>query len=404
MHLRNRRRGARRFRPGLATPTSSAPPAGCDPRPGAGKFMRYERDVMLAGTERQLAALPPPRIFPHTRFTDCFHAMKRNTGLALRMLGVTMAGVAPTAAQVQHVAQLNTIQIRSLDRVRTAVILPGGILEQHGPYLPSYTDGYINERLAAAVAEAVAARPGWNALMFPVIPLGTGGANEIGRRYVFPGTFAVRSETLRAVFMDWADELGEQGFRWVFIIHGHGAPSHNRMLDQAGDYFHDTYGGRMVHLCGLLPVGVAADQALDTAAREQEGLAVHAGAAETGEIVFLRPELVSPLLPQAKSQRADDWTALVRVAREPSWPGYFGVPQLATAQRGARVYRAKEAAVVAYALKILDGTDPRELPRLGVAARDNPVNVAIDADASRRETQMRRKQEAWLARQERNAP
>ena len=54
--------------------------------------------------------------------------------------------------------------------------------------------------------------------------------------------------------MDLAGELGEQGFRWIFIVHGHGAPNHNRMPDQAGDSVHDTYGGWMVHLRGLLPV------------------------------------------------------------------------------------------------------------------------------------------------------
>lgn len=51
--------------------------------------------------------------------------------------------------------------------------------------------------------------------------------------------------------MDLADELGGQGFRWVFIVHLHGAPNHSRALDEAGDYFHDTYGGWMVHLAGL---------------------------------------------------------------------------------------------------------------------------------------------------------
>jgi creatinine amidohydrolase/Fe(II)-dependent formamide hydrolase-like protein len=85
-------------------------------------------------------------------------------------------------------------------------------------------------------------------MIFPTIPLGVGGANEIGRKHVFYGRYAVRSTTLRAVFMDLATELGEQGFRWVFIVHGHGAPNHQRMLEQAGDYFHDTYGGHMVHL------------------------------------------------------------------------------------------------------------------------------------------------------------
>src|SRR4029453_7057323 len=159
---------------------------------------------------------------------------KRSVVESACLLVIMVLGMAaPTAAQVHRVAELNTEHIRALDRARTVVNLPGGILEQHGPYLPSYTDGYRNERLAQALAEAVAGRPGWAALVFPSIPLGTGGANEIGRKYVFPGTYAIRSTTLRSLFMDLAGELGEQGFRWIFVVHGHGAPNHNRVIDQA---------------------------------------------------------------------------------------------------------------------------------------------------------------------------
>ena len=91
-------------------------------------------------------------------------------------------------------------------------------------------------------------------LVFPQVAVGASGYNEVGGHFTFPGTYAVRPSTLRAVFMDLASELGDQGFRWIFVVHVHGAPRHNRVLDQAGDYFHDTYGGRMVHLWGLLPV------------------------------------------------------------------------------------------------------------------------------------------------------
>jgi creatinine amidohydrolase/Fe(II)-dependent formamide hydrolase-like protein len=146
---------------------------------------------------------------------------------------------------------MNTEQIRALDRQKTVVLLPGGVLEQHGPYLPSFTDGYMNEWWTQELAEEIAARPGWSVLVFPIIPLGDGGANEIGGKFIFPGTYGVRVQTLRAVFMDLATELGEQGFRWVFVIHNHGSPLHNQALDQAGDYFRDVYGGRMVNLAAL---------------------------------------------------------------------------------------------------------------------------------------------------------
>src|SRR5687768_9706077 len=72
-------------------------------------------------------------------------------------------GSAPRLAQAQvyRLAELNTTQIRALNRQTTVVIIPGGVLEEHGPYLPSYTDGYANERLTANLAAAIARRPGW---------------------------------------------------------------------------------------------------------------------------------------------------------------------------------------------------------------------------------------------------
>lgn len=56
----------------------------------------------------------------------------------------------------------------------------------------------------------------------------------------------MRSTTLRAVFKDLATEFVEQGFKWIFVVHTHGADHQNRVLHEAGDYFRDTYGGRMV--------------------------------------------------------------------------------------------------------------------------------------------------------------
>ena len=299
--------------------------------------------------------------------------------------------------QVYDLAAMNSEELGALDRARTVVMIPGGILEQHGPYLPSYTDGYVNERLARDVAEAIVARPGWAVLLFPTIPLGTGGANEIGRKYVFPGTYALRSETLRSVFMDLAGELGEQGFSWIFVVHGHGAPNHNRMLDDAGDFFHDTYGGWMVHLRGLAPVTAAVGTLLDPAAREADSFSVHAGAAETSTMLYVRPQSVSPGVRSARDHTGHDWEELVGIAREPDWPGYFGAPRMASPAQGARIFEAVVDAAIHYALQILDGLDPRSIPRIGTLAEENPVNVAIDADALRREREILRKQEEWLA-------
>jgi hypothetical protein len=190
---------------------------------------------------------------------DCDRAKQREYGLMMRQILFVAAFLilvcGMTNAQICRVAQMNTEQIRALDKQKTVVILTGGIIEEHGPHLPSFTDGYSNEWLAQKLAEEIVRRPGMSVLLFPTIPIGHGGANEIGAKYVFPGTYSVRRTTLRAVFMDLATELGEQGFKWIFIFHGHGAPFHNLMLDEACDYFRDTYRGRMVHVRGLEPTG-----------------------------------------------------------------------------------------------------------------------------------------------------
>jgi hypothetical protein len=51
------------------------------------------------------------------------------------------------------------------------------------------------------------------------------GANAVSGTFPFPGTYAVRPETLRAIFMDLGEDFGEQGFRWIFLMHMHG-PRH----------------------------------------------------------------------------------------------------------------------------------------------------------------------------------
>ena len=124
----------------------------------------------------------------------------------------------PGFAQILDVRELNTVQIQALDRTRTAVLLSGGILEEHGPYLPSYSDGYQTEFVTTKIAEAIVARPGWTVLKFPPLPLGTMPANEIGAKFAFPGSYPVRMSTLRAVYMDLATDLGEAGFKWIFVV------------------------------------------------------------------------------------------------------------------------------------------------------------------------------------------
>ena len=54
--------------------------------------------------------------------------------------GLVLAGVMflnpQVAAQILRIGEMNTQQIQALDLPKTVVLIPGGILEEHGPYLP----------------------------------------------------------------------------------------------------------------------------------------------------------------------------------------------------------------------------------------------------------------------------
>ncbi len=266
-----------------------------------------------------------------------------------------MSVVENARSHIFHLAELNTEQIRSLDRNSTVVLIPGGVLEEHGPFLPCSTDTLGSEKLTCDLANAIVHRPGWSVLIFPTIPLGHGGANGIGGRNVFPGTYTVRATTLRAVFMDLASELGEQGFRWIFYLNFHFPPNeHNLALHQACAYFNDVYGGKMVHLMGLIDFSIL-EEVLTAEDQKAAGMDIHSGAVETGWMLAFHPNLVDPAYKQAVTQSGESWEEVARMASAPDWPGYVGAPSLAKSSYGTAFHEKTMALITDLALRILDG-------------------------------------------------
>ena len=316
-------------------------------------------------------------------------------------LFVALLAVSSAFAQVVYLPDLNTRQIRELDRNRTAVILPGGILEEHGPYLPAFTDGYLSQRMAADVARSVAARPGWKALVFPQIPLGTEPYHHLGAKASFPGSYPVRAATIRSVIMDLASELGEQGFRYILVAHVHGAGLHNRALDQAGDYFQDVYGGRMAHLWGMVPVIGAwgkAMQPLPDGIKKEDGVSLHGGMDETSLMLYLRPDLVAPDYKTAPVRTGNTLDESMQIAHAADWQGYVGSPRLASRAIGETIWKALSAAACTYANKVLDGDDTKAIKRYGDLLAGVPAYVKVDDSARQAQDAIARKQSEWLKR------
>jgi len=317
--------------------------------------------------------------------------------LVLTSIATLWCGLA--SAQILDVRELNASQIAALDRTHTVILLTGGILEEHGPFLPANSDGYQTDFVASKLAEAIVARPGWTVLRFPSIPLGVFPASEIGGKFAFPGSYGVRSATLRSVYMDLVTVLGDAGFKWGFLLNLHGAPTHNEMLDQVAQYFSDTYDGRMVHLTGLVSVAGAVPRDIFSASeRQTEGFSVHADADEHSRILFLRPDLVASSIKDAPAIVGRNFADLVGLAKRESWTGYFGTPAIATAAAGARAMNAIAQAAIDAALKVLDGAPDTSFPRAaGLLAGDPDVQRILAASAEH-ERQVDRRQSDWLTR------
>lgn len=318
---------------------------------------------------------------------------------------VATAGLlaSPLHAQVLRFEQLDAGTIGRLDRARTVVIIPGGILEQHGPLLAVNADGYRNERVAQDVAAAVAARPGWTAVILPTVPLGAAGFETAAQRPGFPGSVAVRATTLQAVFSDLADALGEQGFRWIFVVHGHGDPNHNRALDLAGDYFNDTYGGTMVHLlgrrgCQAESVGTPPAELYGAEAQQADAGSPHAGTLETARTWYLRPDLVDSLAlrraPDVTAPGPEAWAAAGRAA---DWPGYVGAPRFATLELGRWIMEREAALCTDLALRLLDGADEATIPRYADEMLAIPPVRAMEDALLRAEAERGERQARWQA-------
>ena len=180
-----------------------------------------------------------------------------------------------------------------------------------------------------------------------------------------------------------------------FFLHGHGAPKHMAALDQAAEYFNDTYGGAMVNLLGLRSFGACFEAGKDLLTAEQQredGFTVHAGAEEHSLILYLRPALVPAAIRNAAVVTATSAADLGRLTAAPDWPGYFGSPRLASAARGARVFEACAENAVGTGLKILDGFDHRSLPRFADRAVADPVTE----NSLAYERQVEAKQKKWL--------
>lgn len=134
------------------------------------------------------------------------------------------------------------------------VLLPLGVIEEHGPHLPLGTDIYtahihclfIKQRLEEKGFPAIIAPP-----FYWGICQSTGG---------FIGSFRVRKETAKALLLDILASLAGFGFKDIFGINAHGDIEQNVVIVEAFKEASETLG---IRACYPFPQAVMHHYGLD---------------------------------------------------------------------------------------------------------------------------------------------
>jgi creatinine amidohydrolase len=237
-----------------------------------------------------------------------------------------------------RLALLSWSEVAQLDRDRTVAVFPTAAVEQHGPHLPLDTDTYLCTR----VVEEAAARADQ---LEPVLVAPTLAFGSSGHHMAFAGTLSLTAGTFLAVIEELGGNLAQHGFRRLLVVNGHGGNSalvrvavqqlanRTAVLAAAVDYW-----------------ALAADTASEVRDSPPGGMA-HACEFETSLMLHLRPESVRRDLvrreipePRFTSERLD-LTSPGKVGagwrtHELSTSGVLGAPDVASAEKGERLFEA----------------------------------------------------------------
>lgn len=223
---------------------------------------------------------------------------------------------------------------------KALVILPVGVVEEHGAHLPLGLDSFAAEAYAASAAPHLE-EAGYEVLVAPTINYG------VARAAIdFPGTVSLEPETLRSMVVEIGRSLARHGLTRLAILNGHRDLHHMKALDGACALLASDKSMQ------VLVVGFAHDAEV-TAACYREGVRQfyqsprpdregHGGESETSVALhgfpdLVKREIIKELPPnfdydvEAFRNETKDYASLS------AGRGYFGWPQAATAETGEKL-------------------------------------------------------------------
>jgi creatinine amidohydrolase len=217
-----------------------------------------------------------------------------------------------------RLAELTSPQLEKL--VDPVALWPVGAVEPHGPHAPLGTDTLIS----VGMCERAAARLD-NAVVLPPLPFGV-------TRYgaAFAGAIGISEQTLRAVVLDVAKSVADNGFRRLVIVNNHFEPEQVATLRAAAEE------------AGALYLDLVRRRNAQRLTDEFRRGSCHAGRYETSLVLADAPQLVDPTakelppnevnMPAAMAAGRTDFLAMGMDR------AYCGAPAEATAEEGRQTF------------------------------------------------------------------
>ena len=232
--------------------------------------------------------------------------------------------------------------VREYLEKKKSIIVPIGVIEQHGYHLPLKTDALLAEGMGRLIGERT------GILVAPVIYSSFSGGG-------LPGTINISPAVMSLVINDTLLSLASQGFQNFYLFLCHGGSENERALDNALKLLLRTNPAFSKAMIALMPVWKFGSDKMgwSKAFRDHDW---HAGWLETSLIMALAPDLVrmqdlaldpEPLLSmqiehpdnyQHAEKIVDDPLVVPRQGQRPEIKvGVMGHPESASPELGRRL-------------------------------------------------------------------
>jgi creatinine amidohydrolase len=182
-------------------------------------------------------------------------------------------------------AEMTWQEVQAAGQSHMVVLLPVGVIEEHGPHLDLSIDAY----LAADACLKIQGKLDQQGLSTIIAPPYYYRINKASA--AFPGSFSVSESTFKAILADTITCLHAWGFSAVFIVNVHGDSTHRRVLTETSAELTKSLGMPVYSLTELRQ-SVDVPVPMPPPRSSRLGKDIHAGSLETAWVYALYPEKV----------------------------------------------------------------------------------------------------------------